>query len=437
MHGLYYLLMHGWFRVFAPTQLWARAPSALAIGGAAAGIVVLATQFGSRSVAVCSGVMFAVLPRASWAGVEARPYAMSTMAAVWITVLFAVALRRGRTVRWVCYAAAVALSIVLDVYLVLMVVAHLGFLVAVRARRAATIPFAVAGVAALAAPFMPFARRQSAQLGWIPPLSARTIIDVGVKQYFDRSVPFAILAALVVGTWIQLRRKDAKPGEPQIVWLTLTWVAIPTVLARLLGCGHADLLSALPVFHRACRRRASWDLHRGASPNAVLPRLFSSFSRWPPSRTTFTVSAARIPSTAWTTAKLQISSSRRPRAGDCLLLDDTVTWRPGPIRPLVAARPDAYAKLVDVGLGEPAASRNELWDVSIAPFVVADRIAQCRVLWIISERDTSLPDHQQGAALPPGPHFGDANAFWVPHDLGFRLVERWQFHYAQVIKETR
>ena len=233
MHGLYYLLMHGWFRVFAPTQLWARAPSALAIGGAAAGIVVLATQFGSRSVAVCSGVMFAVLPRASWAGVEARPYAMSTMAAVWITVLFAVALRRGRTVRWVCYAAAVALSIVLDVYLVLMVVAHLGFLVAVRARRAATIRFAVAAVAALAlaAPFMPFARRQSAQLGWIPPLSARTIIDVGVKQYFDRSVPFAILAALVVGTWIQLRRKDAKPGEPQIVWLTLTWVAIPTVLA--------------------------------------------------------------------------------------------------------------------------------------------------------------------------------------------------------------
>jgi mannosyltransferase len=134
---------------------------------------------------------------------------------------------------------------------------------------------------------------------------------------------------------------------------------------------------------------------------------------------------------------LQISSSRRPRAGDCLLLDDTVTWRPGPIRRLVAARPDAYAKLVDVGLGEPAASRNELWEVNIAPFVVADRIAQCRVLWIMSERDTSLPDHQQGAALPPGPHFGDANAFWVPHDLGFRLVERWQFHYAQVIKETR
>jgi uncharacterized membrane protein len=45
VHGLYYLLMHGWFQIFGPTEFWSRAPSGLAVGGAAAGVVVLGRQF--------------------------------------------------------------------------------------------------------------------------------------------------------------------------------------------------------------------------------------------------------------------------------------------------------------------------------------------------------------------------------------------------------
>ena len=112
-------------------------------------------------------------------------------------------------------------------------------------------------------------------------------------------------------------------------------------------------------------------------------------------------------------------------------------WKPGPIRPLVAARPDAYRKLIDVGLWHSAVSTNTLWDTNIAPFAVADKINQCSVVWTISERDPTLPSHEQGVALPPGPEFSDANAFWVPRVLGFRLVERWQFHLAQVIEAVR
>jgi mannosyltransferase len=36
--------------------------------------------------------------------------------------------------------------------------------------------------------------------------------------------------------------------------------------------------------------------------------------------------------------------------------------------------------------------------------------------------------------LPPGERFGATPAFSVPRDLGFRLVERWQFNLVQVIK---
>jgi mannosyltransferase len=39
--------------------------------------------------------------------------------------------------------------------------------------------------------------------------------------------------------------------------------------------------------------------------------------------------------------------------------------------------------------------------------------------------------------LAPGPQYGATPAFSVPRDLGFRLLERWQFNLVQVIKATR
>ena len=124
VEGAYYLLMHGWFDVFPPTEFWSRAPSGLAVGGTAAGVVVLSKFFVSRTAAIASGVVCAILPRTTWAGIEARPYALSMMAAVWLTVLLVYAVRRGNAWAWVCYGTVLALSVVLDVYLLLLVLAH-------------------------------------------------------------------------------------------------------------------------------------------------------------------------------------------------------------------------------------------------------------------------------------------------------------------------
>src|SRR5271155_5794978 len=103
VHGLYYLLMHGWFQIFPPTEFWSRAPSGLAAGGAAAGIVALSKQFSSRTVALSAGVLCGILPRTTWAGIEARPYAMSMAAAVWLTVLLVVAVQRESRWYWLSY----------------------------------------------------------------------------------------------------------------------------------------------------------------------------------------------------------------------------------------------------------------------------------------------------------------------------------------------
>ena len=122
--------------------------------------------------------------------------------------------------------------------------------------------------------------------------------------------------------------------------------------------------------------------------------------------------------------------------GDCLVLDNSTTWAPGPIRPLTAARPAVYEKLRDYGRGQTALERNRLWDSHIAVWAWADKMPDCPALWTVSEHDPTLPDHQRGTALPPGPRLSGAMAFQVPERLGFRIVERWQFSFAQLVKST-
>ena len=57
--------------------------------------------------------------------------------------------------------------------------------------------------------------------------------------------------------------------------------------------------------------------------------------------------------------------------GDCLLVNDTVTFMPAPMRPLMAARPDAYRKLIDLTLWQRATDRNDVFDTNLIPEVVA------------------------------------------------------------------
>src|ERR1700758_896211 len=146
VHGLFYLLMHGWFAVFPPTEFWSRVPSCLAIGAAAAGVVVFAKQFSSRTIAVCAGVVFAVLPRVTWAGVEARSYAFT-------------AIRRNTWRLWLLYAVALMLSILLNVYLVLLVPTYAVVTPLLRRCKSVVLWWAITSAAAVGimTPFMLFA----------------------------------------------------------------------------------------------------------------------------------------------------------------------------------------------------------------------------------------------------------------------------------------
>jgi mannosyltransferase len=443
VHGLYYLLMHGWFQIFPPTEFWSRAPSGLAIGGAAAGVVVLGKQFSSRTVAVSSGVVCGILPRTTWAGIEARPYAMSMMAAVWLTVLLVVAARRESRWVWLSYGIALALSILLDMYLVLVLMVHVVFMCAFQRGRTVLVPFAITSVLAVCA-LAPFAIEvvgQVQQIKWIAPIGHRTIEDVTVQQYFERSPPFAILSALVVAAAIVVWRcTSAKLDETdrQLLTLAVAWLVVPTALIVVWSALVHPIYTPRYLSFTSPAMALILGVCIGAL--AVKPWVATALV------SLFAIAAApnyvRAQRNAYAKYGMDYSQvadliTAKAAPGECLLVNDTVTFMPAPMRPLMAARPDAYRKLIDLTLWQRATDRNDVFDTNLIPEVVAKPLSRCGVVWIITQADKSMPAHEQGSALPPGPLYGATPAFAVPHDLGFRLVERWQFNLVQVIKAQR
>jgi mannosyltransferase len=438
VHGLYYLAMHGWFAIFPATEFWSRLSSCLAIGIAAAGVVVVGKQFSTRTVAVCAGIVFAILPRITWAGIEARSYALTAAAAVWLTVLVVTAARRNAAALWPLYGLALVVSTLLNVFVVLMVLVH-AVVVSVVARNRSAVGWwaAISTVALLVVvPFVAICRTQIAQVRWISPVHLGTVVDIAQEQYFDHSVPFALLAGLVLAAPLVLRRRWETRNR-QLAVIALAWIALPTAVLLLYS------VTLQPIYYP---RYLCYTSPAMALLLAVcIVALFRTRERVTAVLAAFALAATpnylvgqRGPYAKEGMDFSQVADVITAHAspGDCLILDNTTAWKPGPIRPLTAARPAAYEKLFDPGRGMRALQRNRLWDAHLGIWGVADRVRHCTVLWTVSERDPAVPERQSGPALDPGPRLKRAPAYEVPQQLGFHIVERWQFSFAQVVKST-
>jgi mannosyltransferase len=442
VEGLYYVLMHGWFTVFPPTEFWSRAPSGLAVGGAAAGVVVLGKQLSSRTVGLASGIVCAILPRTTWAGVEARPYALSMMAAVWLTVLLVYAVRRDTARAWLCYALVLAISILIDVYLLLLPFAYVAFIFGFRRSRTVVRRFALTSVLTIGAltPFLMVVAGQAHQISWVAPIGHRTIEDVTIQQYFERSPPFTIVSALIVVAaiivWL-FTSVHLVEGDRQLLSLAIGWLVIPTAAIVSWSLVH-------PIYtpRYLCFTAPGIAVALGVCIGAL------AVKPWVAAAVIGILAIAAAPNYLFAQrnqyAKYGMDYSQvadlitaKAAPGDCLLVNDTVTFMPAPMRPLMAARPDAYRKLIDLTLWQRATDRKDVFDTNLIPEVVAKPLSRCSVVWIITQADKTRPDHEQASMLPPGESFGATTAFAVPNRLGFRLIERWQFNLVQVIKATR
>jgi mannosyltransferase len=221
VHSTYYALMHLWFGLVPYDLALLRLPSAVVIGVGAGLLVVLARRItGSSHAAVAAGLVFAVLPRTTSAGLQGRSYAFSMMLAIALALVFVLAAdrtihrRAGAWALWLGYAVVALLGSYMFLYSALLVVAQgvtmliwLGTRRQQGAVRRAVVSWLVAAAVAGAGvvPLVLMTSGQaSKQLYWIGTkleLNARLANSVLVQQNFGDSARMAYVcgALMLVG----------------------------------------------------------------------------------------------------------------------------------------------------------------------------------------------------------------------------------------------
>jgi hypothetical protein len=257
VHGLYYLLMHGWVALgSSPVAL--RIPSVIAMAVAAMLITIIGRRLtGSGWAGLFAGLIMTATPSISFYAQTARSYAMvfacvlgSTLALMYAMEAEVAGRASGR--RWLVYAGLVALGGYLNEMSLLVLAAH-----AVTVRQARygqpTVErwlWAAGGGAVLVARLVLLSIKEHAALGWVSP-PGLTDLRVLAQDYSGVETvaagPLAICAVVALlppsGTWRWLPGGAKQPGaEPGPPWWRSRGVSLPSVAAPLLILPAAILM---------------------------------------------------------------------------------------------------------------------------------------------------------------------------------------------------
>ena len=232
VHALYYVFLHGWSAVFGTGAVALRSPSAIALGVACAGCVVVAARLGDRAVALVAGTTFALLPGLAWSATEARGWSLATAAVTWATAALLHALAVDRRRWWVGYVALMVLSTTLSVMTVLMVGPHLWL--AWRAGRLRRVALAGTIAVTVTLPLLLATATQRGQVAWIELRPGQVLGRVALDQLFtaDQNVPYPHerLVGLVLAGLFVVAGIAALSGRRRGAAFGAVWVVVPTAL---------------------------------------------------------------------------------------------------------------------------------------------------------------------------------------------------------------
>src|SRR5262249_52896578 len=264
VHGAYYLLLWVVVKRGGTGELATRLPSAVAMAVAAVAVAALGGRLVSPRAGLAAGLVFAVLPPVSLYGQDARPYAITVALAAIASYLLVRAMEAdvsGSRYKWFAgYAACVAALGIVDIFGLLLIVAH-AVTVGLRClrlseTRAAGAPgatgtgegglggggdagslavtwlaAAVAGTV-LASPLLAFAFVQRGTLSWLtaPGLGAvRGLHDLIGPAYMADAAVLAVASGIVANALLGRERPRASsPGSPPA--LCLPWLIVPPVI---------------------------------------------------------------------------------------------------------------------------------------------------------------------------------------------------------------
>ncbi|HUO40899.1 MAG TPA: mannosyltransferase [Mycobacterium sp.] len=386
--------MHAWLSWAGINEFTARLPSAVAVGAAAAGLVVLGKLVADRPTAWAAAIAFTAVPRTLWSAVEARSYALTAALAVWLTVVLVIAAARGSAALWALYSLVLALAVVVFVYLGLMVLAHAITLTLGRrrghsARRLAAFALAVAAGLALASPLIALAAGQRQQLAWISSSDNNVLTGLLSEQWFTGSRLFIGASVVVLAGGVAALATGRARGAGMALAVAVPWIVVPTAVLA----GSAAFSSGLYEPRYLTYTTPGLGLLLGVCMRAIA----GDRSR------ILLVLLAGLVLSAGTAYVTQRGRYAKPGEADYSAIADVIAAhaRPHdcvafgfaggkPLRAAAAARPAAFARLNDVAAGVPAASAAQLWteDLPLDSVDVRPRLVACRVLWAVVARDT-------------------------------------------------
>lgn len=405
VHGTYYLFLHYWIGLFGASELSTRLPSALAIGVAAAGTVVLTRILVNARVAVIAGLVFSVLPRVTYMGGEARSSALATAIAVWLTVLLVHLLRtspesgRVRIGWWAGYAVLLAAGTYMFLDLVLLIPAH-ALAVVLSRRRKALAPWALATGAglALAAPVLYWGAHERNQISFIGRRPQVSLLDAAVNQWFGNPAlavlawGLVILAVVVVFGTRRGRRTRARATR-SVVAVALAWLLVPTVvlflgtrlitpmysLRYLSFCAPA---AAIVIAIGIASIRVRW-----AQFAAVLLIVGLAAPTYLYQRSDFAKDGAGpVAGSDLRQAAAVVQAGAHP--GDAVVFDESV--RPSR-KPRLALHlyPDAFRGLRDITLQRPFETRTGLWDTTVPLSEATGELTNTGTVWLLQNRGST------------------------------------------------
>jgi mannosyltransferase len=235
VHGLYYSAMHVWIGAFGSSEFSTRSLSALAVGGAAYGLIALGSAMSRVSLGYVAAGVFAILPRTTYMGTEARSYALTACAAVWLTVILVRAAQSQRPSYFVLYAAVLTLSSYLFVFSALLVVPHFLYLALMPkgSQRWRRWILAVGAAVGASAPILFFAAQQKGQISWLADQPAVNIWTILVEPFFDSSWAVAAIGLIIIACVLVRLAMRREPTMTALTTLALAWAILPAILLLL------------------------------------------------------------------------------------------------------------------------------------------------------------------------------------------------------------
>jgi mannosyltransferase len=248
VHGLYYLLLHGWMAAgTSPAVL--RVPSVIAMVAATALMVILARRLTGPGLTgqlagLFAGLVVALSPVVSYYAQTARSYALVYLCVLGQCLALLSALQaehasagRARIAsRWLCYGALVTVGAYLNEMALLVLAAHAVTVGLARYGWPAVRHWALTSAVsvALVSPLLWLSATQQSAVSWIPRPGAH---DVWIlyHDYFGATLVGAVLVAAFAAVGVVPRHKAPRhhPGGVSVPSMAVPLLLVPAGLLLL------------------------------------------------------------------------------------------------------------------------------------------------------------------------------------------------------------